>query len=180
MNNLNAKKLLFAVKDACDEVGLEFFLYGGTCLGAIREKKFIAIDKDVDTACLLENLTPVIKKLNEAFKARGLVTEIIDHRHYAPWDGSVYAIKYAGFGEHGELTAFKRHKDKRVIPSHANKHWLVHKAEYLEELRVITFYRRKFNVPKDTDGFLTEKYGNWRIPHEKFYNVSKCRVDKLP
>jgi len=180
MVNRNAKKLLFAVADACEEVGLDYFLYGGTCLGAVREKRFIKIDRDVDFACLLEDLAPVVLELNKILMKAGLDTEIVDHRHFAKWDGSVYAMKFAGFGEHGEIAAFKRHGDKRVIPSHADKYWLVHNARFLEELRTIKFYGRAFHVPKDTDGFLTEKYGDWRTPHTKFYNVSKCRMDKLP
>ncbi len=180
MNNKNAKKLLFTVADVCEAVGLDYFLYGGTCLGAVRGKRFIKVDLDVDVACLLEDLVLVAKELNRKLIEMGLATEVIDHRHAVKWNGGVYAIKFRGFGEHGDLTGFELHKDKRIIPSHAANHWLVHEARFLEELRTITFYGRKFKIPKDTDGFLTEKYGDWKNPHEKFYNVSKCKVKVLP
>ncbi len=35
----NAKQLLFDIKRIMDKLDLRFFLYAGTCLGAVREKR---------------------------------------------------------------------------------------------------------------------------------------------
>ncbi|HZX09941.1 MAG TPA: LicD family protein [Acidobacteriota bacterium] len=177
MNKINAKKLLFTVADVLEKLEIEYLLYGGTFLGAVREKDFIPIDRDIDLAILQESLAPKAKKIALELRNKGVKTEIIDHRHKAGWDGTVYAIKFNGFNEHGDLSGFMKIKRKRAIPSHAGSFWLVHTARFLEELGYIEFYGRMFKCPKDVDGFLTEKYGDWRTPHKRFYNVSKstCR-----
>jgi len=146
-------------------------------LGAVREKKFIEIDQDIDLAALLENLAPAAKDIGNKLIEKGIKIEMVDHRHERSWSGGIYAIKFCGYGEHGDLVGYAKMKGKRAVPSHAGDFWLVHTAKFLEELGEIEFYGRLFKVPKDADGFLTEKYNDWRIPHKEFYNVSKptCR-----
>jgi len=175
MNEANAKKLLFTVADVLEDIGVEFFLYGGTLLGAVREKRFIKIDLDVDLAILQENLLPVVGEIERQLIQKGISVELVDHRHRKPWNGTIYAIKFHGYGINGDLGGFVKMQGKRVIPSHIGDFWLVHTARYLEKLSDIEFYGRTFKAPKDIDGLLTEKYGDWRIPHTEFYNVSKNR-----
>jgi len=172
MNEANAKKLLFTVADVLENVGLEFSLSCGTCLGAVREKKFIKIDQDIDLAVLLENFQPIAKNIRTQLIEKGIQIEIIDHRHSESWDGSIYAIKFQGYGEHGDLASYMKIKGKRAIPSHLQSHWFVNTANFLEELSEIEFYGRNFKIPKDVDGYLTEVYGNWQIPNKK---ISDCR-----
>jgi len=178
MNEINARRLLFTVADVLDDIGVEFFLYGGTFLGAVRERKFIEIDRDVDLAILQENLSPRAREIGNQLVKAGIEIEVVDHRHRRPWNGSIYAIKFCGYGEHGDLSAFKKIRGKRAIPSHVGDFWLVHTARFLEELGNIEFYGRSFRCPRDADGFLTEKYDDWRTPHTKFYNVSKPTCKK--
>ena len=181
MNEINAKKLLFVVADALEEVQASFFLYGGTFLGAVRDKKFIEIDRDVDLAMLQEDLLLKAQMITKQFVKKGLEIEIIDHRHVRAWDSSIYAIKFHGYGINGDLSAFKKIDGKRAMPSHIGDFWLVHTAKFLEQLSEIKFYGRIFKCPKDANGFLTEKYGDWRTPHKEFYNVSKptCRKSEF-
>lgn len=178
MNEINAKKLLFTVADVLENVGVEFFIYGGTFLGAFRDKRFIKIDKDIDLGMALENLVPVAKTIKNQLIKKGIKIEMVDHRHKRLWNEGVYAIKFQGFGEHGDIIGFMKIQGKRAVPSHAGEFWMVHTARFLEELGEIKFYGRTFNCPKDADGFLTEKYDDWRTPHKKFYNVSKPTCKK--
>ena len=94
MNETNAKRLLFAVADALDEVGAIYLLSSGTLLGAVREKRFIEIDRDVDLTMKHENLLPIAKDVTGRLIKKGVKTEIIDHRHMRPWDGGAYSIKF--------------------------------------------------------------------------------------
>ena len=178
MIEANAKKLLFDVADVLEEVGVEFFLYGGTLLGAVREKKFIEIDRDIDLAILQEELLPAVEDIRIRLIRKGIKAHVVDHRHRRAWTFGAYAIKFRRPGLPGDLSAFRKMEGKRVVPSHMSGFWLVHTARFLEELSTIEFYGRTFKCPKDTDGFLTEKYGDWRTPHKEFYNISKCRKDE--
>lgn len=45
---LKSLEILIHFKDFCEEHDLQFFLYGGTCIGAIRHKGFIPWDDDID------------------------------------------------------------------------------------------------------------------------------------
>lgn len=164
MNEANAKRLLFEVADLLEDVGIEFFLYAGTCLGATRENKFIETDRDIDLGVMSEDLLPLTNDIESRLIERGIKLTVLDHRHKRPWDGSIYGFKFYGYGEHGDLVGFTKIKGKRAVPSHVGDHWLVHTARFLEELGEIEFYGRIFKIPRDTDGLLTELYGNWKVP----------------
>ena len=162
MNETNAKKLLFAVADVLEDIGVEFFLKSGTLLGAIKEKKFIDSDRNVDLAMLQENLIPIAKELKNRLTEKGMKVEVIDHRHRRPWDSSIYAFKIRGYGEHAELAGYKKIKGKRALPSHGNDYWEVITARLFEELGEIEFYGRMFKKP--ADNYLTEYFDNWQSP----------------
>lgn len=180
MNETNAKKLLFTVADVLEDAGVEFFLSLGTCLGAVREKRFIKIDEDIDLGMLQENFLPKAQIISNQLIKKGLRIEVIDHRHKKPWDGSICGIKFRSFGEHGDIAGFMKIKGKRAAPSHLQSHWLVLTAKLLEELGEIEFYGRKFKIPKNVDAYLTEVYGNWRIPIKKITDcVWLCKKPEL-
>ena len=179
MNPDDAKKLLFEIADIVESVGLKYMLYGGTCLGAVRDKAFVATDRDIDFACLNEDFVPLVKKLVEKFNNADMVVELIDHRHERPWNGLPYGIKLSKYGVDSDFFSHFKIGDRTFVPSHYGRYCLVHKKKYLEDLNEVEFYGRRFNIPADCDGFLTEKYGNWREPHREFYNISRdtCRKD---
>lgn len=179
MNETNAKKLLFTVADVLEDIGVEFFLFLGTFLGAVREKRFIEIDEDIDLGILQENLLPKAQIISSQFIKKGLRIEVIDHRHKKPWDGSIYAIKFYGYGEHGDLVGYAKMKGKRAVPSHAGDFWMVHTAKFFEELGEVEFYGRNFKIPKDINGALTELYGDWRTPIKRFDKPYETRCRKL-
>lgn len=60
------RNVLQDAKNALDEAGIEFHLHSGTALGAMREKKFIEHDDDIDLGVFLKDykrsLVPSMKK----------------------------------------------------------------------------------------------------------------------
>ena len=51
MNESDAVKLLHDFHRIASDMSLPYMLYGGTCLGAVRDMGFIPVDLDVDFCC---------------------------------------------------------------------------------------------------------------------------------
>jgi len=175
----DAIKLLFEVDDIASDIGLQHMLYGGTCLGAVRDKAFIDVDRDVAFCCLQEDFTKHYEAFAKALQENGFEIELLDHRHERPWDGTPYGIKLHKYGINCDFAGWFAKGKWRYVPGHKEAYMLVHKAEHFENLISIPFYERLFKIPRDYKGFLYDKYGNWKNKHVEFDNVCKpsCRKE---
>lgn len=68
-------KILKAINDICKKNGLQYFMCGGTMLGAIRHKGFIPWDDDIDVALLRKDYDRLIQllKTQEEYKWLGVL-----------------------------------------------------------------------------------------------------------
>ena len=166
MNEENARKLLFDVADALDEVRLPFCLGAGTLLGAIREDRFIPIDQDIDLWARAEEFEPLVPAIVAAMAARGIKAGLVNHRHAGYWDGRFYALKFQKYGEHGDLTTFTKLGPYRYNPTHGSQQpfCIVFDVDKFDEWSRIQFYDRPFRVPCDYNYILYQLYDNWQVP----------------
>ena len=178
MIEADAKKLLFEVDDIAREIDLQYILYGGTCLGAVRDKAFIDIDRDVDFVCLHEDFLDRYEELVEKLLQNQFEVEIVDHRHRRPWCGTPYGIKLRKYGISSDFFGWIKKGQWRYCPGHNEAYVLAHRAKHIQERTTIEFYGRTFNIPKDYVGFLNDKYGDWKNKHDEFDNVCKPTVRK--
>jgi glycerol-3-phosphate cytidylyltransferase-like family protein len=180
MNEHNACKLLFHVADALKDVRLPFCLGAGTLLGWTREDKFIAIDRDIDLWARAEEFEPAVEAIVKAIQRRGIQTEVIDHRHAGYWDGRPYAVKFKGYGEHGDLTAFTKLGPYRYNPTHGSPDpfCIVLAAEAFGAWRPGVLYGRLFNVPSDYVYILHELYDQWEVPDTEYNQPCEHRAYK--
>jgi hypothetical protein len=165
-----AAERLKEVKGIFDKLGVVFFLGSGTCLGAIRENRFIPWDDEMDTASVigLHGLTEeTIDRVIDAFTENGYYVHV------------GRSARYIGIG---------------VVKSSIRADWTCHRIigdsiyEYpavkspvrlFTQLKEIDFIGEKFLVPNPPEEYLRLKYGpDWRTP--KGPGFEKDVVQKIP
>ena len=187
-----AKSNLFEFADILEDLGITFWLDGGTLLGAYRDHTFCDGDEDdIDLFVWADNkiLIPTIIKYAEQ---RGFIL----HRQ---WDGDrrapgkapeIALAKYIKT-QHGR---FRLKIDLFFIEKKGDDAWgllyispdtaipQVCKAKFYENLGMINFHGRIFNIPSPVEEYLTVRYGDWKTPihriHYHYTNADQLRVIK--
>jgi len=189
MNENHAKKFFFEMNDIFNEIGLRYFLFLGTLLGAIREKRFILIDKDLDIGVFKEEFDVKKYDLKSLFEKNGFDTKWKFHNLKARINNNSTGLSiYKGTIEKGskrqmhcDICSFIKLKKWRYYPRDSIKGLMVLPAKLMEELKEIKFYGKKTKVPFYAEKVLELCYGkNWRIPHKKFIAESGIGCQILP
>jgi hypothetical protein len=181
-NELRAIDLLKKVTKEINKNKIEYWLEGGTLLGAIRDKKLIPWDHDLDIGIKFSNekkIQKLISSLKKYFFVRPLKF---------PSDPKIWNLgKYRILKVYTKKSYFKRSslcldiflyykgdvKDKGEMYKYVV--WgnnACHELKYFDSLDEVIFYDTKFNIPAFTKQFLEVKYGSsWETP-KKHWNVS--------
>lgn len=177
INPKNSKENLFLFKDIMDEHNIFFALTAGTALGAIREKRFIEHDEDIDLALFNEDKQRVIDILPELYYV-GFKVVRYNRRH---------VISIMRNNDYIDLYFFEKINEKEY-----DCDGCMILAEFMENTRSYSFLGRDFMMPLNVEGYLACEYGdNWRIPrhyfdfHQPFWktNIKKAKEilkDLLP
>jgi len=157
------------MKKILDGAGQHFFLVCGTLLGQQRENDFIKYDTDIDIGILasdnnkniitlitqsgLFNLVNVFGKESDSLELQfrhkdGITIDIF--LYYKIEDSYYYSASFCG------LCDFKPEKYCK---------W----GNHIRGFSIVEFKNDLYNIPSNTDEFLTEWYGNWRIPKQFTY-----------
>ena len=151
-----AAERLKEVKRVFDELGVFFWLGSGTCLGAVREGRFIPWDDEMDTAGVIgmHGLTvETLDRVAEAFRERGFYCPV---RH-----NSRYAV--VNFIKDGIRVDWTCH---HIVDGKAYEFPGVElPLSIFEHPREIEFIGEKFRIPDPPEEYLRLKYGpEWRTP----------------
>ena len=151
-----AAQRLKEVKSVFDELGVFFWLGSGTCLGAVREGRFIPWDDEMDTAGVIgmHGLTvETLDRVAEAFRERGFYAPI---RH-----NSLYSS--VNFIKDGVRVDWTCH---RIVDGKAYEFPGVElPLSLFERPREIEFIGETFRIPNPPEEYLRLKYGpEWRTP----------------
>jgi len=151
-----AAKRLQEVKHIFDEQGVVFWLGSGTCLGSIRENRFIPWDDEMDTASVigmhgLDEKT--VYRIANVFKEHGFYPSVRNNPRYM----------YVGLIKDGIRTDWTCH---HIINGSAIEFPGVKLPLHLfTQPLEIEFIGQKFLVPNPPEEYLRLKYGpEWRTP----------------
>lgn len=170
-NGKQAERLLAQVTTILDDLGLPYWLEGGTLLGIIREGRLLPWDNDVDISMHVNHLTHP-ENLFEALKNIGLrvrtryfkesseilkkgnirMIKVRQRRFFGLLKGTVCLdifVKYT----RGDHTFWEIDNKQKQVPYH-----------FYETLDTLEFKDKTYSIPKDAEGYLTYRYGDWKIP----------------
>tara|TARA_Y100001968_G_scaffold220974_1_gene203922 strand:- start:579 stop:1658 length:1080 start_codon:yes stop_codon:yes gene_type:complete len=178
-----AIKFLFEIKKIIENSSLDYWIEGGTLLGAIREKKLIPWDHDLDMG-IINNSENHISNLIKILKKKYYVSVKSFKNTEGNWNLGKYRVikvypkKYLFFKEKLCLDIFVYYLGK--IPNLEEKVYkyvvwgknAYHKRIFFDKLQQINFYGKPINVPSNYKEFLKVKYGSdWETP-KKRWNVA--------
>ena len=158
MDMPTAESLLKEAKMILDQLGIDFFLRHGTCLGAVRDQAFIPWDDDLDIGSVigLHGLTEKkVYETAEAFKENGYNMKVIDSNLHL-------SVDLKKFGIQMDWTCY------RIIDDSIYQ-WPVIKipVSLHVNLKPIKFLGETFMVPNPPEEYFRLKYGpNWMTPKQ--------------
>lgn len=134
----------------------QWFLSGGTLLGAYRDRDFIPWDWDVEVTVLTEEAKPLEGQLlmslvKAGFLITGSDSSVENFKIVATGWGTDYEIlgRWLDPGEQ------MRKRDMTQVP-----------AVFFESADEIIFRGKIFPAPQQTEGFLKSLYGDWQMPRK--------------
>lgn len=165
------------------EVGIDFWVEGGTLLGALRDQKLIPWDHDLDFGMRFRSnkqMKQLIRKLRrhfyvsvKSFPKTDKIWYLGDYRVL-----KIYPRKMFFFREELCLDLFVYYEGQipeQDEPVYKYVVWnrnAFHQKEFLDKTESITFYGKKIPVPSNPEKFIEAKYGkDWRTP-KKEWNVA--------
>ena len=176
-------KLMIDVKNIIENLSIDYWIEGGTLLGAIREKKLIPWDHDIDMG-MINYSNDAIKKMIHNLKKKFYVSVKTFNNMEGVWDLGEYRVikvypkKYFFLKDELCLDIFIYYKGN--VPNVKNEVYkyvvwgknAFHKKEFFDNLEKIEFYGESISVPSNYREFLKVKYGNdWETPKKK-WNVA--------
>lgn len=154
-----ARDNLCAIAGILDGLGVGYFLFFGTLLGAVREKGFIPHDTDTDLG-VFSDFSSRFGEIRAAAEAAGfsILRGKPGERLFSFMRGNEYLDCYVSERKLAFPLRMVWDVDGSLVP-----------ARFLDETGRLEFLGRDFRVPSDPERTLAILYGkNWRTPVRRF------------
>lgn len=166
--------MLRKVTELLDKHDIEYWLEGGTLLGIIRENRLLPWDNDLDISVKEDQLDKINKLLQKRWWLWKRVTR--KNRNDPPlvlnttrlitlyrWKDLLFHHKADIIGI--DIFIKTRSSDKFFWACGNVKYTKFSTpAKYYDNLSSVTFNGKSYPIPEDTDGYLTQRYGDWKTP----------------
>lgn len=171
MNHSSAPSIIKEVLDIAPEA----WLFGATLLGAVREGKIIAWDRDVDLGIPSDRVSlEVIDRFRDAgFDVSGVY--FLDLPEMVPYIGEEAIGRIGKFilrkaGVKVEMCCFTPGINGRLYYSSGTPRFLILPEECVYPQKKIPFYHFEANIPERAEDQLAFVYGaDWRTPKPNWY-----------
>lgn len=165
-----AKQRLTEVKQIFDNLGVTFWLGSGTCLGCVRENRFIPWDDEMDTASVIgmHGLTEDrVTEVAQCFDENGFYARLRPNPRWI----SIALVK------DGIRTDWTCH---RIVEGYAIEFpGIKLPLSLFERLTEVNFVGAQFLLPTPPEHYLELKYGpEWRTP--KGPGFERDVIDQIP
>ncbi|NOZ07793.1 MAG: LicD family protein [FCB group bacterium] len=180
-SEIKAVTLLEKIADVIETEKCEYWLDGGTLLGAVRDGKLIPWDHDLDLGLKYKS-DEQIRSLITALKKKFYVRVLPFSRKTHIWQLGKYRVlkvypRKFRFGRDklcADIFIFYRgtlDQTREIVYKYGV--WdqnAVHNHQVLDTLSTLTFYGREYSVPGQPEKFLQAKYGkDWRTPRKDWH-----------
>lgn len=151
--SLKAREALFDLKEILDSEDIEFFLKGGLLLGCVREDRILEHDYDIDLG--------VDERYSKSHLERVIRETGLFFFRYLENEKAIYLTH-----RNGTLVDIFLHYEHDGLYKNNGMYlvWANSKFKLVE----VDFLGAKFKVPDDCERYLTETYGEWRVPKDNY------------
>ncbi len=165
LNHLNHFDKFRYFSKILKENKINFFLLGGTLLGAIRQESFAGRPTDIDIGIKFDDEKKLKKLFNKILKNGGMRIKLITLKDKT----RKYQIIFKSVLI--DISVIKKLKYKKKIfwiGDSDDKKTIKFSYTCLQKLISTKLYGRSFLSPSNPEFYLKQKYGiNWRIPDKK-------------
>lgn len=182
-NNLKkALKLLERVTGCLEKNAIQYWLEGGTLLGVIRENRLLPWDNDLDISVKEEEYDRLLKCIPQIIKLGYRVKTKAFEKDDPPFEKEKIRIikvrtrRFFFFRGKVCLDIFIKFKKDDIYYWQIKESKKSVPAQFYEDMRVWPFNGKDYFVPNAYDGYLTYRYGNWRIPVKEWNTFSDDRA----
>lgn len=188
-NLSSARKILFTVTSLLDSKKIPYHLEGGTLLGLVRDNDLLPWDYDVDLS-IPEKYAKDFLMLKFQLLKRGYKISVrksmVEVGSIKKGEYSIFKIKpifsyflYWFVPNYNEqfvvLDVFVKSNDENYTYWQAKGKVMRVENKYYDSHKTIQYLGHELKIPNHYESYLTEKYGNWKIPVKEW----DCGVNEL-
>ena len=167
-----ALKILHDVTTEFEAASIPYWLEGGTLLGIIRENRLLPWDNDMDISMYIADRWKLLKvTIKLIFKGYRISTRFYN-KDMGPFKKRelrmIKVRNYEKFMKKGEVMLdifLKKKVDNDYYWTVGIKSPVLKSApaKFYDELITIEFDKKDYLIPLDYEGYLTYRYGNWKV-----------------